>query len=974
MKLIKKAISLKYFSEILKFPPDLSQALYSFISEQTEPNSVKQKFYLSKIRSQNPKTKNFIVLENKNEIVENPLFLKQLFPFKEEEKEEEHHYEKEIKIMTSNNEAYTQWVKKLIDSGKIKEEDFAKIKQFLDDFSSLVNRKVLIGKDANINNYVDDSQLFNQIQKYKKDEKRLQFNELLNNEHVQSGSDILVKNGNVVLFVVKSFGAIKLLGASTAWCVANAETDFKSYGPPFYLFYIDEEPEILVHFGSHQIKAKDDSTAFNPYYVYLIDDILKSIEPENFEYSGDFEDYKKIIDKYKEYITKNPEEIKSEIETNPTNMIYVTPENYGMYIKSFVKNIILLNKDFIYTFSKNFLQYLGNYLKITNQQTKFDFLENLIIDYLNSGYSHTDYFKRIPKAFHTKKVYEKGYIGSLKNELASSLPPYSYLILNSLNPSEKERKDVQDAWLNSFKSNLDDRFYLPEIFKMISVLIFNKEETFQTYTDTGEEKVSGKDLFMGKENEIFPLLFISIKNILSKNPEAYEEIPPEIKELKEMFEATKAMIENKPENHILVPESMKYSVRFAIFNGYIDLAKKIVKGEESYSRLQNAPLFVTKNPKYQKILEQFKKNENKELEYQLKGLKDAEDFLEPEGVNKRYYDFTKKTLINLLEKIDKNVLKDKKNFLLILNFIGSHGFQYRFLPIELKENKQIIEMASRSILEQIETKSNLISHVPKELMKTQIFNRIKQEFAEDKKIIKDLEYKGKNQDISDEYSLQLLKTFENGLLSALNGKKLNVFISAISKDKTIDDLKDDKEFLNQIFPMVVELIPNYLKEISSSFSRQVRNLGNLNNLFDGKIIELEIFKNIIINEAIKNFKENQFIIEEIESNFPNLLKNSDKFINSTYSIARDKVIENLEYPRYVEELNTLFKNYLLEDFEILKLIKQKAIEALENKDLSKFVIFDNYTRGKLKKDPEIVSKFGYLKDLYSSNWYSKIKI
>ena len=85
MKLIKKAISLKYFSEILKFPPDLSQALYSFISEQTEPNSVKQKFYLSKIRSQNPKTKNFIVLENKNEIVENPLFLKQLFPFKEDE-------------------------------------------------------------------------------------------------------------------------------------------------------------------------------------------------------------------------------------------------------------------------------------------------------------------------------------------------------------------------------------------------------------------------------------------------------------------------------------------------------------------------------------------------------------------------------------------------------------------------------------------------------------------------------------------------------------------------------------------------------------------------------------------------------------------------------------------------------------------------------------------------------------------------
>jgi hypothetical protein len=641
----KTATSLKYFNEILGIPIDLANVIADYFKQEIGGDKTKSGYYMGKIRKNLP-----VILENAEQLKANPLYLERLFPFVGKS-QAKHKYHEQIQYITSVNRKYAPWVTALIDSNQIQEEDFIKVKNLLDRHAELVRSGIITGEETSISFFGNDSDLFNFLKKFQVDTKS--FEELMADPKVQAGSKLIVEENTedylITVLEVTTYEAMKaLVSKDSAWCVAHDEGTFKSYNPPLYhMFFINGEPEVLIHKGSDQVKAQDDSTSFDPLVINAINGIVERLDLNTG--AGDFEDYNKVISQFRAYEDYPASYIEEQVEADPSNIIYVSPDKYSLYMPVFSKNLNKVSEDDVVKFPRSFFNFIGQYFKINNMDSHFRFMENLIVSYLNFFEIESDYFKKIPDIFHTKYVYEDGYLSVIIKQLKFYGNIESIMrIMGKLNPKETQREDVSNAFVYGLTNNDSDvQLHLQSLLQLEK--LYEDLDAIETY---------------GKKEDIENGIIESIAKEIKKRPRTYSDIESEkilMSPRPELFEAVKYAIRSEPDIYFDVPSSIQNNFRYSAINGYMNLAKKVVAGEEPYSKLSKAPEFVIRQPKYMKILKNFQPDKSLDLNYKLEKARSMQDRTNP-SLDFLSSEDPRGELINLMSDISTEELLDPKNF------------------------------------------------------------------------------------------------------------------------------------------------------------------------------------------------------------------------------------------------------------------------------------------------------------------------
>ena len=951
---LNKSASVKYLNEILGLPLDLSQSLFNYFKGEEK---VKTSFYMGKIRKEVAK-----ILENAAQLTADPSFIENIFPFKSQ-KQEKHRYHEQIKYMTAVNRKFAPWVTKLIDAGTIQEEDFVKIKDLLRRYEELVRAGTITGEEALIDFFEDDSHLFRYLKKYKVD--TVNFEELMADPDVRQGSRVIARKEtedfDIVALWVHDYPAMAALAQKdTSWCVAQDEGTFNDYDPPeYHMFFFNGEPQILIHKASGQIKAQDDSTAFDPLMIYSIKDII-----DDYELNGgvdDFEDYTKILSRYEAFATYPKNQIENYLEDDPLNIIYVSPDKYGLYVGTFVKNMRKLTTHQIGKLPKSFMDYLGKYLKMNGLDTQFHFMENLITNFLHED-DHSHYFKKIPEPFRTQHVYEEGYLGSIKEALAESFSvEYSLDLISKLNDKQRRDPELITIFLGGITNDFSRRE--PSAYDMGNLV-----DSF--------ERLGEKDTY-GLEGQIREAITRSIANALIKAPELYNRIEsPAIKLSPFMFEATKEAIKVNPEIYLLVPDEIRDNFRYAVLRGYINVARQVAAGQESQERLKDAPEYVRKNTGFIKILEKGEMNPSLDLAYRLNQLVKIDDEIETKPNEFRAYDaYTR--IRNLIGDIPQQEFLDPKNLTAVLDFMKAKGSQFIHLPKSLRRNEEIQSAAAEGIMSMSGSDIRRFSY-PTELQR-KIEEAIKERDAES------TQYRNLRErtNISEYMELEEVKTLIKDLLaSGTTGQILNIFKkhdllyeTDFLYDEVLEPLRAKvvKDFFDtyvstDTYDSIAFFHKIYAEEFfTEEMLQTIRNeyMKKISNTSDGKSLGHELDAVIDMSKKLNNIIPGAYIMDE-------------NFINATYELAVKGAIqilsqsENRSYSSdELKDLNAGYDNRLAFDERVISYARELAQTAMEKRNFAWFVRLNTMFR--FSDDPNFM-RGQEVGNLYSSNWYKRMKI
>jgi len=244
--------------------------------------------------------------------------LKELFKDVDVQKETKIDPEMEKMIVgITDNKDEREWLRKLVQSGRFQAEDSGKLIDFIDELHSLPD-----DLKKPISDFKDDIELSEYIDRYRP-KKEL--------EEIPEGAELLENYDTdvfeVQLYRITTQEAMKEM-AAPGWCVAHGA----KYELPYYCFYINGQPEVLINLSSDQIKDKHDRPlSYGPF--------IRAIAPVISKYgldagtSSDFSEYNEAVDKI-EYLdaTHDEEYITEIIKENVVNIALLDKEHWSKYL------------------------------------------------------------------------------------------------------------------------------------------------------------------------------------------------------------------------------------------------------------------------------------------------------------------------------------------------------------------------------------------------------------------------------------------------------------------------------------------------------------------------------------------------------------------------------------------------------------------------------------------------------------------
>ena len=330
--------------------------------------------------------------------------------------------EKIVTQMTENKEE-REWLRKLVASGRFKEEDKTKIYLLLKDMQELPK-----DKQKPIIDFKDDTELAKYLKSFKVN-KEIK----LPTEGYELLEDYDTDSYNVKLFHITSQEALDAIGVGASWCVLTPAKGGNpvQYKPfDYYCFVIDGEPEVLIHKGSQQMKDSGDAPLRYGPFIKAIEPVVKKYELNkplagsqyNYNYDDDDGDPYNDFGKYNaslknihefEKRTGDTEFISKEIKKDPYNILLLDENEWGKYMPIMAEHL-KTNKNYdseaplllIDKLNSKILNYLASYLKLHNDPA-MERLENMVESWFhlsNSNLTVGRYKKKIPASLRTNKL------------------------------------------------------------------------------------------------------------------------------------------------------------------------------------------------------------------------------------------------------------------------------------------------------------------------------------------------------------------------------------------------------------------------------------------------------------------------------------------------------------------------------------------------------------------------------------------
>jgi hypothetical protein len=305
-----------------------------------------------------------------------------------------------------------RWLRQMISTNKIKDEDLIKIKLMLDELHALPK-----DKQKPIETFKDDTVLYDYLNKFRINSEK---QNLLPTEGWTLLEDYISEQDlSIKLYNITNQTALDAIAGShdAAWCVLS-KNGAAHYSPfNFYCFVINGKPEVLIHMNSSQsqIKGADDHTLTYGPFIKAISPMLKKynlIEHNSHDFQYLSEQQSKI--EKIENNSDNHEFIANEIREDISNFEVLPLDKWGNYIDVLAdySNRIIIEK-----ISKKALAYLSTYLKVNNETTKLKNLEDKVIDWFSQSESNLTsgrYNNVIPKELHTNST--NGIFNDLRNK------------------------------------------------------------------------------------------------------------------------------------------------------------------------------------------------------------------------------------------------------------------------------------------------------------------------------------------------------------------------------------------------------------------------------------------------------------------------------------------------------------------------------------------------------------------------------
>jgi hypothetical protein len=416
---------------------------------------------------------------------------------------------------------HREWLQNLLDDGE-PEEDIPKILSHIRELESLNDPKAL-------SEFNGDSELFNYLQQFKvysEVEYPDKLKSLLNDWKVD---EMTVEGHKVELYHLKRVeidhrDSLQIIGESSNWCVCHYPNPVTSYKPDeYYCFFINGDPEVLLHKESEQIKNTDNESLSNHLVKYvnplvqkhmLVSDSSDYYEENYDEFDdiydeSDFEDYNAALHRVEEVEASlsNPEEAKALIRRKLTNINFFPIDKIWDYIPWLYG--ILINGVYSSSYSylsKDVLSVLGSYINLSGKEIPIS-LREYVLDALQNNAN--GYLKRFPKSL--RKLfsdYNSGFEvlrdhnvqseSGVGEKLSNSGFFKTKLALDLMNLSphfwwprltDKEKSDpvildlFADYYVSTLKKSADSWDLIPEEVKSISKVKNFKPEVAQLYHD-----------------------------------------------------------------------------------------------------------------------------------------------------------------------------------------------------------------------------------------------------------------------------------------------------------------------------------------------------------------------------------------------------------------------------------------------------------------------------------------------------------
>ena len=423
IKLKKEAQSAEYLSK-LNIAPELIDIVLKSLSDLDGRNKKNAIRYVKKNVE--------LINGKKDEILKSPSDIFSTIGFVPKEAE--------IKIDDNisglfQNVAERRWVQILFNDKKIFEEDFLKIKNLLISFSSIPNRPAL-------NSFASDEELFDYVDSNLKKEPF---------KYPESGYEVVDKgtsgDNDIVLIRVFEESAMKQIGKNTNWCVSHGA--WSGYSPPeFYCFIIDEEPEVLLHQGSRQIKDSSDATVSGN-LVYLIRHLvdkhqLLTGKGRDFEV---FADVSEEIDSVREELDVSGSFLPT-LERNINHIDFASTD----FIKDHIDEVIPLIKFINFeTLSNRVKEIIGEYVNFNGLE------ERKYLDYYalsSAAKNKSNYLKDVPKSLRSGEsnlLFKLDPTDDRAKYLKYKAGIFSH---GEIDPSDKDNPELFDAWISGLVSGL----------------------------------------------------------------------------------------------------------------------------------------------------------------------------------------------------------------------------------------------------------------------------------------------------------------------------------------------------------------------------------------------------------------------------------------------------------------------------------------------------------------------------------------
>jgi hypothetical protein len=954
------------------------------------------------------------------------------------EKKTETDYESEVKQITQNK-TYQKWVKERIADGDILPEDFVVTKNNLNLFQSLINTGVIPEDERDISIYKTKTDLFEYLHKYVKQQKVKTLEELKKDKIVMKGSTLLRSTVSesgyeIELFRVDTYPAMRLLGAGTSWCVTQTERYFKSEGgPPYYMFFIDGEPEVLAHAISSQIKSPTDNPNFNPAFAKAIDPLIEILGINT--HDGDFEIYDRVIREYERYESLSDQEIGNNISKDIGNFIYLDPNKYGAFVEHFVKNIQQIDNSVIENLPKQALETIGKFLRIKNMPSHFKMMEEAIGHFIAEE-GHSNYFKSIPKIFRTKNTYENGYVHALKESFRYGGILQNLKEMDKIDPKLKARKDVQEA----FGTYLPEGMHgMQDLLRMMLVLRAGSEGTMNVdvaFKDTKDKnKLKTKRVpanlrdvdsillidYDKEENDPEKFVDVPIKDILLDNedqlkenfkkrigemikdrensfyfkkymPEALESLTPELASHQDIFEAIREVVKEAPDYYKYIPNDSKRNFRFAVLRGYIDLMQRIREGKEKADafNLDNVPLDVKRNPSFIKKYKAMQSAHPMEIELKywnqhlIKNLNS--DYL---GYGNAKYD-----TIDYIAEIPEEVLQHESFFPVIIESTKKNGFQYNYLPENLKRNPEVIQAAHEGILYvlKMESERDAGYHSDEEKRFSGLERGLDDRFknnAEIKKFFRERRIKEDREFMEIRESVGSMRDPYYYLKLNLEKGQFRHFLGTIEggdeEDEDYEEERDRHELARERKDLY--FLPHAINGVIRNMKKrgEYDSFNELDEFFDGKLKKNPQIYQLSRDLVIKKYTEDKwgsiYGILEFIKDFNGVPKNDAGFMSTILPQVEKEMIEAINTKDiknysvyYMKNMMECTNNEVGNSPKVYQAAKNAALMQMQKGSLYNFSILDYITNGRLKQDPDITAQFQQdHHNLFNQNWYSKTK-